>query len=87
MKYKIEMDESDENFDRNALNILINHNKVQCSFYDLQDFLSVLVNEKFYDESMYKYDETSNKTFIELDWVEQRVRSIYDNFSFLSDYR
>lgn len=83
MKYIIE---TDNNEDIDAMNMLINRYKVEAAFYDTQSLLHVLVNRKFYDNVDYKYDNETDKDYVSVDWVENKVREIYNNFSFLSDY-
>lgn len=83
MKYIVE---TDSNEDIDAMNMLINKNKVGCAFYDLQGLLHRLINRKFYDDVDYIYDEKTDKDFISVDWMEDRIRDIYKKFSFMTDY-
>ena len=84
MKATFEFDESDENFDRCDLECVANLPKIRCALYDLSDLLSIIVNRKFYDDTTYLTQ--NDKEYVNIDYVENKLRDIIDKVDHLIDY-
>ena len=81
MKITFELDESKDDFDRSDLECMSQLPRIRSAMYDIGDLLTIVVNRKFYDDSDYLVKD--NKEYVNVDYVEGKLRDIWDQISHL----
>lgn len=81
MKTKFEFDTRDEDYNHSDIKFIASIPEIRCALYDLSDLLSIIVNRKIYGED--KYLIKDEKMYIKEDYIEDKLRTIYEQINHL----
>lgn len=81
MKITYEIDTNDESNDQDLQKVIAHKAGIMCALYDLGDLYRIVWNRKLYDETSYKVID--GKTYIDIDWVENKLKDIFCQIDFL----